>query len=280
MDRKHVAGIFLSLYGGVAMASCPYALNATAAQISQYGAMPFPIVSGQSVAFTVQDNASTPFGLRYGAGSSAGAKAYSTALRTGVAAGDVKLPATGIAAIEFKVDSFAASAPSSNPAGAGIGFGVSTGNVGNNSTGPMLDIQVSLVDEHSGVNTPRVLVTAKARNSTGTPIVYAQAQSALSLPLPPTYRLGLYFNRSTGRIGYTVNGVDQGYLSDATGNPLPLPSGLSAFSIGLGGSNMDIQPGDVIVGAYIGGTLITDAALMNQPYPSGTTDVCAVPLGR
>lgn len=277
MQRKYCAGLLLSFCGLAAHAACPYPLNATADQIRKAGYLPFPVLSGQGAAFTVKDNSTSPYGLRYGAGSYAGAKAYLGSQKSGLPGGDVKLPAAGIVAVEFKVDNHAAALPSSNPAGAGIGFGVSTGNIGQVSSGPMLDVRVAVMDENSSIGAPRIQVEAKSRSGTGAPVVVAQSQQALTLPLPSEYRLGLYFNRSTGGVGYSVNGTDQGYLIDSTGAPLLMPASLTAFSIGVGGGNVGIQVGDSLIGTSIGGTLITDAALMTQPYPAGTTDVCGVP---
>lgn len=278
MNKKSVAVALFSLQASVAMAVCPYTLDATTDQILKYGAKPFPSISGQSVAFNVQDNSLSPYGLNYGAGSSAGAKAYLDAQKSGVAGGDVKLPATGTVAVEFRVDSYAATQPSSNPAGAGIGYGISSGNTGTRSTGPMLDVQLRIVDERSSSGVPRVQVEAKARSGTGAPVVNASAQTALTLPLPTGFRLGLYVNRGTGAAGYTVNGVDMGVLRDSAGNPLRVPSTLTAVSIGVGGGHLGIQPGDVLIGTTIGGTLVTDATQMTQPYPAGTRDLCAVPV--
>ncbi|MCD6062044.1 MAG: putative exported protein [Moraxellaceae bacterium] len=277
MKKEFIAGLMLGLGAASAEAVCPYALNATADQIRKAGYLPFPARTGQSAAFTVRDNSTSLYGLRYGAGSYNGAKAYLASQKSGQPGGDVKLPASGTVAVEFKVDNYATGLPGSNPAAAGIGFGVSSGNIGSVSSGPMLDVRVAVVDENSAYAAPRIQVEARSRSGTGAPVVRAVAQQPLALPLPPEYRVGLYFNRSTAQVGYVVNGVDAGALTDSAGNPLLIPAGLTAFSIGVGGGNAGIQVGDPLIGTYIGGTLITDAALMTQPYPAGTTDICGVP---
>lgn len=227
---------------------CTYPLDATAAQYSAFGATPFPTISGQTTMHHVIDTAGGPL-TQYHAFSSSAATAVS-----GGQQGDITLPSSGIIAFEIEISDYLSTNPSDSY-DEGITLQIRTGidvlaAVGHQAVHPPY---------YAGPRTIAVLLngaTAVGSEETGT-----------ALPLSDSFRYGIYFNMDTLKMGYTINGVDKGYLA---GN---IPSGISKVAIAVVGTTYAPST-EVLLGELVRTSLVTDASVMNQPYPSGAMDIC------
>lgn len=271
MTRVMTALSLLLLLSSPTFASCvgdcPYFLDSNASGLGRVASDSFDSVSGQSAKYNI---AATGAKL-YGATSPSGRTAIGNAISTGNPQGDVSLPSSGIVAFEFAVDQFPASGPSNSGTTLTLSSGVTTGNWDgvNTPTGDFMEYGLALKLTPSGAS---VLLLGITFNS-GTQAIAIKSSSA-SLPLAANYRVGFYINMGTRRFGYTVNGVDQGYVKDLSNNYMTVPSAVSALSLFAGGSTSGVQSTDTLLGQAIGGRLITAAADMTQPFPSGAKDIC------
>lgn len=260
-------------------ALCSYPLDATAAQYSQLSQTTFDSVSGQSADSLVTGSFINPQALSTG-----GAAAEINALGTGGSGGDIALPSSGIVAFEFSIDSFPSVAETSLSNGAIVlGSGFSSGNNPYNAAGgDALLFDLIAVDQASGSGGTGVGTAIApfivAHNGTLVGATASAPAIPVTLPLPAGYRIGYYLNMSTHQLGYTVNGVDQGYVTqDTNGNPFTIPAGVTHVLMGIYGIS-SVPVTDANVGAHIGGTLITDSSQFTQPFPAGTTDICGVAI--
>jgi len=231
---------------------CVYPLDATAAQYSAFGATPFPTVSGQTTIHHVLDTAGSGSASYYAFSSSA-----VTAIGGGQQ-GDITLPSSGIVAFEIEISDYLSTNPSDSY-DEGIALQIRTGTdilavVGHQAVHPPY---------YAGARTVAVLLDS------GTEV--GSEETGTALPLSNTFRYGIYFNMDTLKMGYTINGVDKGYLS---GN---IPSDVSKVAIAVVGSTYATSTENVL-GELIRTSLVTDASVMNQPYPLGALDICGNPI--
>lgn len=246
---------------------CPYFLDSNASGLGRVASDSFDSVSNQAAKYFV---AATGAKL-YGATSSAGRTAIGSAISSGNPQGDVSLPGSGIVAFEFAVDQFPSSGPSNSGTTLTLSSGVTTGNWDgiNTPAGDFMEYGVALKLTPSGAS---VMLLGITFNS-GTQAI-AIKSTATTLPLASGYRIGFYVNMGNRRFGYTVNGVDQGYVKDLSNNYMTVPTGVSAVSLFAGGTTAGVQSTDTLIGQPLGGRLITKAADMTQPFPSGAKDIC------
>ena len=226
---------------------CTYPLDATAAQYSAFGATPFPGISGQTTRHHVLDA---------GGGSVTSYHAFSSSAVTAIGGGqqgDITLPSSGIVAFEMEISDYLSTTPSDSY-DESITLQIRSG----------VDILAAVGHQavhppYAGPRTVAVLLdgaTAVGSEETGT-----------ALPLSDTFRYGIYFNMDTLKMGYTINGVDKGYLA---GN---IPTGITKVAIVVAGTTY-APSSEIVLGELVRTSLMTDASVMNQPYPSGTMDIC------
>lgn len=246
---------------------CPYFLDSNASNLGRLASDSFDSVSNQSAKYIVAANGAK----LYGSTSSAGRAAIGNAISTGNPQGDVSLPGSGIVAFEFAIDRFPSTGPSNSGTTLTLSSGVTTGNWDGFTTpaSDFMEYGLAMKLTPSGASIMLLGITFNG----GTQAI-AIKSSSVSLPLATNYRVGLYINMGTRRFGYTVNGVDQGYVKDLSNNFMTVPSGVSAISLFAGGTTAGVQSTDTLLGQSIGGRLITKAADMTQPFPSGAKDIC------
>lgn len=213
---------------------------------------PFPTISGQSAAYAV--SATPGIENHYLALSKDGVNA----VLANVIQGNIALPASGIVGFEMRVNRFPRKFMTKAGdnmlyvmAGSGLGYRFRLG---------LMDVMNGAYSfygtEYNGV------FTANSMFATAQPV---------ALPLGSDFRLGIYFNMSTRQVGYTVNGLDRGYVPDA------IPANVSDITLLMGGDT-NVPAGDVTIGSTVQGTLITKAASFTQPFPAGTVDICGTPV--
>lgn len=227
---------------------CTYPLDASAAQYSAFGVAPFPTISGQTTIHNVIDT---------GGSSPAEYYAFSSSAVTAISGGqqgDITLPSSGVVAFELEISDYLSTNPSDSY-DEGITLQIRTG------TNVIAAVAHQAVHPpyYAGPRTVAVLVDGG--------IELVREETGTALPLSDTFRYGIYFNMDTLKMGYTINGVDKGYLS---GN---IPSGVNKVAISVVGSSDAISTENVL-GELIRTSLITDASVMNQPYPSDAKDIC------
>lgn len=253
--------------------TCQYPLDLAESSYTQAGILRFPYLPApyQSVGYTVLSSSST--NTIYHGFSATAEAAIAAALTTGQPGGDAILPTSGIVAFEFAIDHFP-TAITSGHHDISIGF-----NTSNNISGlpyPVLGnaFGVGLMFMNNAQDGgPRVQADA-LRRLNGVASVVSGAPVLLPQPVPAGYRGGIYFNMNTRAAGYTINGVDYGYLKNPDGTLLTIPADVQAGLL-IATANMGaIGETDAALGMPVGGTLITDAAQFTQPFPAGFTDIC------
>lgn len=269
--RKHIIAVVIgSMSSFSAAASCQYPLDATNADYQ--GWEQFPYVNLQSFGYTSEStfNPATGYlGIRNMVAVSHDAvQAVIASSADGLPSGDIQLPSTGIVAVEFAVDNFQQFL--TNSANNNISMGFTT----SNNIGDITDVNLVVGDGmtfglgfNSMTNGAYVMPIAYRRENQEP--AFANAPSVpLALPLPASFRAGIYFNMDTQQVGYTVNGADYGYVPGFT-IPADVQSGLMIAS---GVSQVGLT--DATIGMPVGGTLITDRAQFTQPFPAGVVDIC------
>lgn len=267
--KKYMLAAALAALATPAFATCPYPLDATAAQYAQTPYTPFPTITYQSAEYLAAptDTGGYLSVVNYGAFSAAGLAA---AIQAGglQPAGDVTLPASGIIAFEFNVDHFPATADTTSNVYIGGGF-FSGNDLLNPSSGD--GISFDLVFAASGWGSLTGVVAASRNNGV---ITWAAGPvTPLVLPLPANTRVGIYINLNTRQVGYTINGTDFGYLQAEGGGAFTIPATVTSVALALNGI-MQVESGSPQIGQPVGATLVTDRAAFTQPFPAGTTDIC------
>ena len=231
-----------------AFAACSYPLDTT---ISDYAPLPspmkaFPVISGQSASAQVIAS-QVNFWV-------AMSNSLTNAVQNSDPVGDVTVPTSGVFVVEANL-----SMPSVPSAGV-------------IALEPQVILDFGTVYPNGNEKT-LILYPEVVANSSTPNFIFATSESSgnlLSIPLTAPYsniRVGVYVNQNTKQIGVTVNGTNYGYLANYAA-----PIVKAAFN--LQGVETGIQQGDTVVGTTIGGTLITDASLISNIYPSGATDIC------
>lgn len=252
-------------------ATCQYPLNATAAQYAMSNMLAFPYINLQLVEYTSQP---TPSIMNYIAASEAGAQAAIASASTGQPGGDIVLPASGIVGVEFAIDHFPAFTTSA--ANLNISFGFATSNnigdisVLNGLAGSGLTFGLGFSSFTNGAWSMPIAYRREGQQSS-----FADGVSpALPQPLPASFRSGIYLNMGSRQMGYTINGVDYGYMKNADGSPFTIPVGVQSGML-LATGLMQVNSGsDATIGTPVGGTLVTDRSQFTQPFPAGTVDFC------
>lgn len=265
MKRLLITAAVGSMSSLALAATCQYPLDATPAQYAMASQPAFPYINLQTVEYTSQ---ATPSIVNYIAASDAGAQAAIASASSGLPGGDIALPASGIVGVEFAIDNFLPFTSAS--ANYNISFGFATSNnIGdlsalNNVSGSGLTFMLGFNSQPTGA---WVLPVAYRRESQQ-PILADGYSPALSLPLSPSFRSGIYLNMTTRQVGYTIDGVDYGYMANFT-----IPSDVQSVILMATGV-MQVNAADATIGTPVGGTLITDRSEFTQPFPSGTVDIC------
>jgi hypothetical protein len=274
--KRTLLAAALAATAPLASALCTYPLDATPAQISSAGLTPFPYVNFQSVEYTSASTIDTNGNLgviNYQALSDTGFAALVQSATTGLPNGDVTLPAAGIVAFEMAVDRFPAAQSTEASNYLSVGF-TSTHDLFATGSGGQDGVAVNVVLVNSGW-APGSFAQPIGGSATGGALAWTSSSPVpLALPLPATYRVGVYLNMNTRQVGYTLNGVDYGYLQNEGGGSFQLPAGVQAISLGLNGI-LQSTAESPLIGTPVGGTLVTDQSQFTQPFPAGTTDICS-----
>lgn len=270
--KQYLAAALVGALSMPAFATCPYPLDATAAQYEQSGFSAFDSVNYQSAEYLARSTQPAPGALEVVnliALSDTGFTASAQAVGSGLPGGDIALPASGIVAFEIAIDRF----PASEDQGANLylGGGFTTGNELLASTSGDA-ISFNYVFANSGSGSLAGIVAGSRSNGV---VTWANGNvGALALPLPANTRVGVYLNMNTRQVGYTLNGVNHGYLQSEQGGTFSIPAGVQSLSLALNGI-MQVTSTSALIGQPLGATLVTDAAAFTQPFPAGTTDLCA-----
>lgn len=270
MRKLIVAAIIGSLSSLSFAASCQYPLDATDADY--HGWDQFPYVNLQSFGYVSEstiDPVAGYLGIRnMVAVSHDAAQEVVASFSSGLPSGDIQLPATGIVAVEFAIDNFPQFV--TNAANHNISMGFTT----SNNVGDITDVNVVLGEGvtfglgfNSMTNGAYVMPIAYRRDAQGQAVADIPS-IPMTLPLPASFRAGIYFNMNTRQAGYVVNGTDYGYVPGFT-----IPAGVQAGML-IATGVMQVQGTDATIGMPVGGSLVTDRALFTQPFPAGVSDIC------
>lgn len=284
--RKAIAISMGLVFSTAASASCLYTLSPSISGLDPvlHGNTSFPVVSGQTVEFSVVqtikyvDGHAVSDSKNYAATTSAAKSAISSALASSVPGGDIPLPSSGVVAAEYHVNNFVTSKPAAAGGDVLLTFGFTVGNGAPNGIGT--DAFEHGVWIWANASTSRYMLASIAGTAAATvpPHPYKVAPTSKSLSALGAAKIGMYINVDTRRFGYTLDGVDMGYVTDMGGNPMYIPASVTHVALMVGGRVSGIYGTDPIIGQPAGGTLVTDAALMTQPFPSGAVDICGTPL--
>lgn len=275
--KNIIAALALALAAPAVSASC-YNLDATQAQLDQLNAATvgwqqpqLPVVTnGTSVDFVLSPTAPDTT-LHYMAASRDGMEALVSATQTGIAAGDVALPASPHAAlIELILDNFPWT-PLSRP-------------------DERVMLRLSLLNGDTfglqfpeTVNAINIGITAINSTSATEPYPLAlrvhgvtitngkRAVSVVDIPVVPgstdhpvPHRLGLFLDMETRHVAWVVDNYIRGYLVDSTGQHIVIPEGVTSVVQSVNGFlNMDST--DPLQGAHVGGTLYTGLCKVTPP---------------
>lgn len=254
-------------------AVCSYPLDATGTQYGQIAEDPFSTISGQSASSIVTDGFIGGIAM-----SSANVSDILDSETTGADGGDILLPNSGIVAFEFSVDQFP-QGPTNSTGLVALAVGMRSSNGAFNSVpGDGFQIGIMILDSSASNIGPAVAIVAQTRQGSAAEVSATAPAIPVTLPLPAGYRVGLYVNMTTRQVGYTVNGVNYGYMSqDDNGYPFVIPASINRIGLGISGL-ASVSATDPNMGATIGGTLITDSSQFTQPFPVGTTDICGASM--
>ncbi|MCY6411188.1 DUF4882 family protein [Acinetobacter sp. VNH17] len=250
---------------GSAFATCTYNLDATPIEISQlYSGQniteKFPTVVSQDYGYKVTSTSGVLNSLRlYAAGSSTFVQAVSSwdasNSKEATLNGDITLPATGIYAIEFKINSFPYSVLSGSTE---YNLGAMIIGTSNNQRG------VNIIPTLSNTSTGLKLKIEIVDKLGGT-------YYTVSYPVPTqleNFRYGIYFNQDSKQLGVIVNGINKGYIGS------PMSNKIDALGIILQGRNYNIPSYAAYLNKNITAKLITDKNQIIFNYPVGTKDIC------
>lgn len=275
--KKYLLAAVIAAMAAPASALCTYPLDATPEQYDSANITPFPTINFQSVEYVSNSTVDTNGNLQiinYFALSDSGFASLVDSATTGLPSGDITLPASGIVAFEMAVDHFPAIQSTEANNYLSVGF-TSTHDLFAGQTSGQDGVAVNVVLVNSGWS-PGSFSTVVGGNTTGGTLTWASDGGTvpLTLPLPATYRVGIYLNMNTRQVGYTLNGIDRGYLQNEGGGAFLLPAGVQAISLGMNGI-LQSTAASPLQGTPVGGTLVTDRSQFTQPFPAGTTDVCS-----
>lgn len=274
--KRTLLAAALAVIAPVASALCTYPLDATATQYSTVGLTSFPYINFQSVEYvsnsTVDANGNLGV-INYYALSDTGLDALVQSATTGLPSGDVTLPASGIVAFEMAVDHFPAAESTEANNYLSVGF-TSTHDLAASSSAGQDGAAINIVLINSGWSPGSFSTVVGGVTSGGTLTGAAANVEPLALPLSSSFRVGIYLNMDTRQVGYTLNGVDHGYLQSESGGSFQLPASVQSIALGLNGVLQSTSESP-LAGTPVGGTLITDQSQFTQPFPTGTTDICS-----
>jgi hypothetical protein len=265
--KKYLLAAVIGAFAPAALASCPYPLlDEESPKYDLFAPLQPYNVDFQSVEYVME---STSSGIvNYQVLSDAMVDAVIQSASTGLPGGDIPLPASGIVAFEWQVDHFPASASQSGYVVFGAGFASSNFPWLRSTAENGISFSIALANAtHGGGPFAAVIalnrINGEVQSDAGT-------LDYLSLPLPSNYRIGIYLNMNTRQVGYTLNGVDQGYAQSAQGGPLLIPPAVNSIGLAFAGFT-SVSADSPLIGTPVGGTLITDSAYFTQPFPAGTT---------
>jgi hypothetical protein len=275
MKKYLLAAVIGGMSSLAAATTCQYPLDLkkhlyTQAGIQRFPELPAPYQSLGYTALSTVDQGN----ILYSAFSDTGAQSIADALETGQPGGDVPLPTSGIVAFEVAIDHFPTVASTEAYQDLAIGFNTSNGMTG--LPYPVLGNAIGggLVFVNSAYNGGPLVVAFAVRRSDGETSDFVGTPVSLPQPVPAGYKGGFYFNMNTRAVGYTINGVDYGYMKNPDGTLFTIPAGVQAGLL-LASANMNgFSDTDPTLGMPVGGTLITDSAQFTEPFPAGTTDIC------
>lgn len=141
-----------------------------------------------------------------------------------------------------------------------------------------LDINLgySLINNYDGFNDGgqlTILAASTKLNAGGNTVMKDVDRKVHNINPPANGKvvLGIYINQVSKQIGYIVNGINYGYLNINFENPLKD----IIFNLAL---QQGTNPTSKFLGKKPSIQLITDKAKLTQTYPSGTTDICGMPI--
>lgn len=261
MKRAAIAALLAGV-SNFALGVCTYPLDATADQYAQAGLPAYPYINFQTAYGPVTTNS------YFFAASDTGAAALLNAAETGVPAGDIALPTSGIVALEYILDY---SLTSVSPVGQALSnVALRSGTYA--ADGSTEGFEFGLIYWHGSVNNFKGVIPVFNVSSGGTGSSNVQPFVPLNPPLAGV-RVGIYFNGTTRQVGYIVDGQDYGYVPNLT-----VPTSVQSVAISLH-SDVGLLEGDPNIGGLIGGSLVVDSAQFTQPFPAGSTDICSTSGG-
>lgn len=226
-----------------------------------------PTVAAQSVEFLIQGTGTS---RSYAAHSAAGVDSLVAAANDSSPIGDISFPEAGISAVELRFDNIPEiQAGIENLSAYEFGLNFYSGFVGSEPAGDALSGSFSVMNirNYSGSLQSFMWVRFVYQPLGQDPVIVSKTHP-VTMPLSTDYKLGFYFNAATRQPGYTINGVDHGYVD------LTIPQGITYLMFGVGGSEL-VAVGDSLVGSPVAGTLITEQAMFTEPFPEGTNGFCS-----
>jgi len=173
-------------------------------------------------------------------------------------------------AFEWQMDHFPAYASGDGYVVFGAGFASSNFPWLQSGTDNALSVSIALANSPYGQGP---FATVVAGNRIGGVLNWGASIGGVhpvALPLPANYRVGIYLNMDARTVGFTLNGVDKGYLENEQGGPFLIPTAVSSIGLAFSGFTQ-VMGNSSLIGSPVGGTLITDSASFTQPFPAGTT---------
>lgn len=250
--KKILLGLMIGSTSVVSWSACVYNLNATSQQIASLSTdlttTKFPSVVQQEVGYTIYHNENDLYNLKnYGAASS-------TFIQSNPI-GDLTIGNTGNYALEYKINNFYTSLIT-NDDYFSHGFAINLTDMSSvRKIGAM-----KLVNDSSGLN-----LNFFIQDMGGSNTVFFKYPISNTVSLP--FRFGLYINQNSKQIGFNVNGVDKGYLTNFTGNVSRV--GLTPLSW-----QARVNANAPMIGHQIKGELIMDRTKYGLNYALGTKDLC------
>lgn len=275
---KNIVATLLLALASPAFATC-YNLDATQNQLDQLSATDvswsspqLPVITnGTSVDFVISPT--PPDATRYYMASSReGLDALLSSEQTGLAAGDVALPAAPHAALtELILDNFPWT-PLSRPEHrvmlrlsllSGTTFGLAFPDTVN-----AINIGITVINSTSATESAPFLLRVHAVTITNG----KRADGVTDIPIVPgstdhpvPHRLGLFLDMETRRVAYVVDNYIRGYLTDSAGQFVVIPAGVTSVVQSVDGFLNTPDSSEPLQGAHVGGTLYTGLCKYTPP---------------
>lgn len=214
-----------------------YPLDGDPTAYAEGDVVPFETIVGDSHGFTVQEGSIAGFVPQL-----ALTDHQVQAVAAGGTVGNLGVPDSGIAAVEFEYQTTASAAP-----GAGTVAAIASVLFGDEATQRQLFISIIFVNSSGNQ-----LVSANAIYYEGGNLVWQAQQFTEPLTLPGDSRGTVYVDGATRQVGIILNGVDKGWLLDnVTSDPITLAPEVTGLAIQKMGYWLNIPAADPIIGATV-----------------------------